>query len=182
MQGAVAPQRCEPPLGWPQLAAWEMRHQVVLPEPYRTFVAEIADGCSPDLSWDEGPLLPLGRLPASWHSWDSENWLSPEPFDSRTPRDPSAPFPLTEEWQWEYDFDPDEHVALMTSLYRDGSLVLGAEKSGAYWALITAGPQRGNIWLLADGCAFPYTGPHRDSGRCLGFLEWVDQWHAAGAW
>ena len=79
--------------------AWEIRHRVVLPEPYRTFVAEIADGCSPELSADEDPLLPLGRLPGSWHSWDSENWLSPEPFDSRTPRDPSAPFPLTEEWQ-----------------------------------------------------------------------------------
>jgi hypothetical protein len=51
--------------------AWEIRHRVVLPEPYRTFVAEIADGCSPELSADEGPLLPLGRLPGSWHSWDS---------------------------------------------------------------------------------------------------------------
>ena len=176
LRAAVARQRREPPLGWPGLVAWEARHGVVLPEPYRTFVAEIADGCSLRLSSAEGPLLPLGRLPESWHRWDSVNWLSPEPFDSRAPRDPAAPFPLAEEWQWEYEFDPEEHVALMASLHRDGSLILGAEEPGSYWALITAGPQRGNIWLLADGIAFPCTGLDRDCGHVLGFLEWVGQW------
>ena len=70
----------------------------------------------------------------------------------------------------------------MRSLYRDGSLILGAEKPGAYWALVTAGPQRGSIWLLADGGAFPCAGPDRDSGRSLGFLEWVKQRPATGAW
>lgn len=114
LRAAVARQRREPPLGWPALVAWEARHKVVLPEPYRSFVAEIANGCSLGLFSNEGPLLPPGRLPESWHRWASENWLSPEPFDSQAPRDPSAPFPLAEEWQWEYDFDPDEHVALMS--------------------------------------------------------------------
>jgi hypothetical protein len=177
-----APERREPPLGWPGLEAWESQHGVVLPEPYRTFAAEIANGCSLRQPSDEGPLLPLGRLPENWHRWDSKNWLSPELFDSWAPRDPCAPFPLAEEWQWEYDFDPDEHVALMSSLYRDGSLILGAEETGSYWALITAGPQRGNIWLLADGCAFPYVGPDRDSVHPLGFLEWVKQRHTGRGW
>ncbi|MFF0298386.1 hypothetical protein ACFYST_33605 [Kitasatospora sp. NPDC004614] len=44
--------------------AFEAEHGVVLPEPYRTFVAEIADG-SP-----VGPpfygLVPVAELPAGW--------------------------------------------------------------------------------------------------------------------
>lgn len=115
-------------------------------------------------------------LPYPWRR------VSPPPApEEQRERGPAAPFPLAEEWQWEYDFDPGEHVSLMRSLYRDGSPVLGAEKPGSYWALITAGTQRGDIWLLADGCAFPYVGPDRDSGRSLGFLEWVEQWLAPGA-
>jgi hypothetical protein len=31
-------------LGWEELRAWERRLGVVLPEPYRTFVAEVAEG------------------------------------------------------------------------------------------------------------------------------------------
>ena len=181
LQAALAGTHGGPPLGWPEVEAWESRHGVVLPEPYRTFVAEIANGSSLGPPSDGG-LLPLGRLPDSWRHWDSENWLCHEPFDGGAPRDPSAPFPLTEEWQWEYDYEPDEHVALMRSLYRDGSLILGGEETGVYWALVTAGPQRGNLWLLADGCAFPYAGPDRGSVRPTGFSEWVQQWTSGRGW
>ncbi|MEW2374963.1 hypothetical protein AB0883_02515 [Micromonospora sp. NPDC047812] len=34
----------EPALGWPGLYAFAAEHGVVLPEPYRTFVAEITAG------------------------------------------------------------------------------------------------------------------------------------------
>ncbi|MGW7199661.1 hypothetical protein [Streptomyces chryseus] len=91
------------PLGWEQLRGWEVRQGVVLPEPYRTFVAEMANGT------DEGPtdgggLLPLGAKPDSWFSWRAECWLSPQPFDGTAVRRPDRPFPLTEEWEWEYDY------------------------------------------------------------------------------
>ncbi|MEV7597037.1 SMI1/KNR4 family protein [Kitasatospora sp. NPDC089797] len=177
-----------PPLDEGELEAWEARHGVTLPEPYRTFVTRVANGfCagSPSGTGEE-VLLPLGRLPDSWSDWDSVNWLSPEPFDGSAPRDPAAPFPLTEEWQWEYDFDPEEHVARMTSLYRDGSVILGAEEPGCYWALVTAGPQRGTVWQLADGIAFPYAGPdgdvYTDGARPFGFLDWIGQWNTGRGW
>ncbi|MBT3154506.1 SMI1/KNR4 family protein [Streptomyces sp. CHD11] len=77
----------EPALGWDAVRAFEAEHGVVLPEPYRTFVAEIADGSA------SGPphygLLPLARLP---DDWDGEEEVE---------RDPSRPFPLTEAWLWE---------------------------------------------------------------------------------
>ncbi len=168
LRAAVAWRRCGPPLGWLALVAWEARHGVVLPEPYRTFVAEIADGRSLRLGSADGPLLPLGRLPGSWHRWDSVNWLSPEPFDSRTPRDLAAPFPLAEEWQWEYDFDPGEHVGLMASLYRDGSVILIAEEPGSYWALITAGPQRGEDLAARGRLRLSLYGPGSRQCSCPG--------------
>lgn len=48
------------PLGWEALRAWERRQGVVLREPYRTFVAEIANGTD-DGPPDEGGLLPVER-------------------------------------------------------------------------------------------------------------------------
>ncbi|GGW42544.1 hypothetical protein [Streptomyces griseoloalbus] len=73
------------PLGWETLRAWELTHGVVLPEPYRTFVAEIANGT--DLGPpDEGGLLPVGDKPDSWAVWEADCWMSPEPFDGTAAR------------------------------------------------------------------------------------------------
>ncbi|WP_217127729.1 hypothetical protein [Streptomyces sp. AC558_RSS880] len=49
-------------------------------------------------------LVPLGRLPENWLSWKADCWLSPEPFDGTAERKFTESFPLTEEWQWEYDY------------------------------------------------------------------------------
>ncbi|MFJ4190934.1 SMI1/KNR4 family protein [Kitasatospora sp. NPDC089509] len=183
LRAALVGAHARPPLARDELEAWEARHGMTLPEPYRTFLTRVANGFSAAPSGEE-VLLPLGRLPDSWYHWDSENWLSPDRFDPTAPRDPAAPFPLTEEWQWEYDFFPDEHVGLMASLYRDGSVILGAEEDGCYWALITAGPRRGTVWQLADGTAFPYTGPDADEDGAppLGFLDWIRQWNTGRGW
>jgi hypothetical protein len=35
---------CEPPLGWDAVRVFESEYGAVLPEPYRTFVAEVCDG------------------------------------------------------------------------------------------------------------------------------------------
>lgn len=74
---------------------------MVLPQPYRTFIAEISNGSS--YGPPEDGLLPLGWLPADWPSGD---------------RDFTAPFPLTEAWIWENDDrDPDELDPLVDEVY-----------------------------------------------------------------
>ncbi|MET7542397.1 hypothetical protein ABZT15_39600, partial [Streptomyces sp. NPDC005507] len=111
------------PLGWADVRAWETAHGIELPEPYRTFVAEVSNGSL------EGPsaacgLLPLGELPENWKGWEADCWLSPEPFDGTAARNLTEPFPLEEEWQWEYDYyDDDEHSPLSASAERGPTLV-----------------------------------------------------------
>jgi hypothetical protein len=73
-------------LGWPGVHAFEAEHGIVLPEPYRTFVAEITDGSSsgpPDYG-----LLGVAEMPDDWG-------------ENRPARELAVPFPLTEAWLWE---------------------------------------------------------------------------------
>ncbi|MFC1433489.1 hypothetical protein ACEZDB_22845 [Streptacidiphilus sp. N1-3] len=75
--------------------AFEAEHGIVVPEPYRTFVAEISDGSfagPPDL----GP---------------SERCLA-------------QPFPLAQLWIWEDDPRPDEEIGPLIARVTDhGSIV-----------------------------------------------------------
>jgi len=63
--------------GWEALRVWESEQGVVPPEPYRTSVAETANGSPLGPPGDGGLLLPLGRLPPGWP-------------DQGQPRDPAA--------------------------------------------------------------------------------------------
>ncbi|MGW1551480.1 SMI1/KNR4 family protein [Streptomyces sp. NPDC002346] len=83
------------PLGWDRVHAFEAEHGIVLPEPYRTFVAEISDGSyagPPDYG-----LMPLAELPDDGREADGERCLA-------------EPFPLTEAWVWEEDDRPEEEL------------------------------------------------------------------------
>lgn len=55
-----------PPIGSDAVRSFEAEHGVLLPEPYRTFVAEVCDGLR------AGPpyygLLPLAQTPQDWGS------------------------------------------------------------------------------------------------------------------
>lgn len=168
-------------MGWEALRAWEHRHGVTLPEPYRTFTAEIANGTD-DAPPDEGGLLPLGEKPDSWAVWEADCWMSPEPFDGTAARVPGRPFPLDEEWQWEYDYyDHTLHSSLLHQTYQHGSVLLGSDGPGQYWTLVVTGPQRGRVWWLTDGCATPYGGS--STGQPGGnFLYWVRDWHVGQGW
>ncbi|MFF4507846.1 SMI1/KNR4 family protein [Streptomyces sp. NPDC001401] len=169
------------PLDREELRVWERRHGVVLPEPYRTFVTEIANGTD-DGPPDEGGLLPLGEKPDSWAVWEADCWMSPEPFDGAAVRVPGQPFPLEEEWQWEYDYyDHTRHSSLLHQTYQHGSVLLGSDRPGEYWTLVVTGPQRGRVWWLRDGCAAPYV--DRPSDQPGGdFLHWVRDWHVGQGW
>ncbi|MFJ5230846.1 SMI1/KNR4 family protein [Kitasatospora sp. NPDC088391] len=165
--------RSGPALGRAGVHAFEAAHGIVLPEPYRTFVAEVADG-SPG-----GPpaygLLPLADLPADWGT-------------GRPERDLSRPFPLDAAWLWEDDEETpeDEFDALVGAVTDHGSIVLGTEGCGMYWHLVVTGPQRGHLWLVTGEGAAPYGSTSgADFGRTTaapGFAGWVAHWAAGRDW
>ncbi|ATY98048.1 SMI1/KNR4 family protein [Streptomyces cavourensis] len=166
-----------PPLGWEAVRAFEAEHGVVLPEPYRTFVAEICDGLR------AGPpfygLLPLAQTPSDWGSGRPERLLS-------------EPFPLTEAWPWEAEeseaeLSEEEYQQCedrRSPVFDHGSLLLGTDGCGMYWHLIVTGPERGHVWLIDENGAIPFgTRP----GTSLmpgtpGFAGWVTHWAQGRSW
>lgn len=122
----------EDPLGWDGVHAWEAEHQVTLPEPYRSLIAEICNGSA------LGPPEDSGLLPLGWHSplWPG----------TITSREEATPFPLDRAWFWETDNRPHEETGpLIDAAFRNGSVALGGDCGGEDFILITAGQQRGSI-------------------------------------
>ncbi|MFE2726015.1 SMI1/KNR4 family protein [Kitasatospora sp. NPDC059327] len=166
--GRSEPARRTPPLGWDAVRAFEAEHGIVLPEPYRTVVAEICDGCS------DGPpyygLIPVAALPADWGA-------------GRPPRVLAEPFPLTAAWQWEDDPRPEEEVdALLERVFQHGSIVLGTDGCGMYWHLVVSGPGRGEVWLITGEGAVPHGTADGGSAGEPGFAGWVGRWAAGLPW
>ncbi|GAA3716440.1 hypothetical protein GCM10022224_097540 [Nonomuraea antimicrobica] len=158
----------EQPLGWDAVHAFEAEHGVVLPEPYRTFVAEVCDGSSsgpPDFG-----LVPLAALPEDWG-------------DGRPQRVLAHPFPLTEMWVWEDDPRPDEEIdPLLEQVFDHGSIVLGTDGCGMYWHLIVSGPHRGHVWQINGEGAAPFGAEFGFSTGEAGFAGWVKHWAAHKPW
>ncbi|MEV6109139.1 SMI1/KNR4 family protein [Streptomyces sp. NPDC051940] len=153
----------EPPLGREGVDAWEAQNGVTLPEPYRTVVAEISNGYSLGPA-EDGGLQPLGWLPAGWPDLG--------------PRRPGAPFPLEAAWPWEDDESVDPEGDPRTdAVFTHGSVVLGSEDGQSFWLLVTTGPRRGEVWMVADVGAVPVP-----SDDAWGFLEWVRRWHTGDGW
>lgn len=146
-------------LGWPAVHAFEQRHGVVLPEPYRSFVAEVSDG-SPAGPPEFG-LVGLGEVPADWGSDGSERVLA-------------KPFPLTAPWLWEGD-DQEPGEEALAGVFDDGSIVLGTDGCGSNWHLIVSGPQRGQVWNVCGEGATPFTADP-------GFAGWVRHWATGEGW
>ncbi|POX54049.1 SMI1/KNR4 family protein [Streptomyces sp. Ru71] len=155
-------------LGWEAVRAFEAEHGIVLPEPYRTFVAEITDGSH------QGPpdygLLGLTELPTGWDGDAAD-------------RDLSKPFPLTETWVWEDDDrDDDERDALIDRVLHHGSVVLGTDGCGMDWHLVVSGPHRGHIWQVTDVGALPFGAEFGHTTAEPGFTGWVRHWAADKEW
>jgi hypothetical protein len=173
LREAIPEEWREKPLGWDGVEVWEAEHHVTLPEPYRSLIAEICNGSALGPPDDSG-LLPLG-------------WFSPVWPDKATPRDEAAPFPLERAWYWETDERPRQEIGpLIDAVFRKGSVALGSDYGGEDFFLITAGPQRGSIWLLSDEGACPYLGrdvdPWTASGPGIGLLDWFAQWQTGLTW
>ncbi|WP_282698359.1 SMI1/KNR4 family protein [Streptomyces sp. CC208A] len=163
-----------PPAGWEAVRAFEAEHGVVLPEPYRTFVAEVCDGLR------AGPpcygLLPLARVPDDWGPDRAERVLG-------------EPFPLTAAWSWEEDEDDEElseeeFEARTDTVFDHGSLPLGTDGCGMDWYLIVTGPQRGHVWLIDDVGALPFgsSSPDAPMPGTPGFTGWVTHWAEGRDW
>ncbi|MCX4846278.1 SMI1/KNR4 family protein [Streptomyces sp. NBC_00893] len=154
------------PLGWDAVRAFEAQHGIVLPEPYRTCVAEMSDGC------EQGPpdfgLIPLAELPRDWGAGRAERQLA-------------LPFPLTEKWIWDTDEDLDPNEGVPSSVFDHGSIVLGTDGCGMYWHLIVTGPQRGHVWWISGEGAYPFSGDG-SSGDGSGFAAWVKHWADGKPW
>ncbi|MEV4973004.1 SMI1/KNR4 family protein [Streptomyces scopuliridis] len=163
LRAAFPAERCLPPLGWEGVRAFERAHGIVLPEPYRTLVAEICDGCS-DGPADIDGLIPLEALPADWGC-------------EQTERDLAKPFPLTEAWVWEDDPRPYEEIEpLIDEVYNYGSVVLGTDGCGMYWHLVVSGAHRGRIWNISDVGAAPFGAVFGRTSAEEGFAGWVAHW------
>ncbi|WP_306327097.1 SMI1/KNR4 family protein [Streptomyces venezuelae] len=160
-----------PPAGWEAVRSFEAEHSIVLPEPYRTFVAEVCDGLR------AGPpyygLLPFAQTPSDWGSDRPERLLA-------------EPFPLTTTWMWEDDEEDEgalseqELEARMDAAFDHGSLLLGTDGCGMYWHLVVSGPQRGHVWLIDEYGAMPF-GTSSMPGT-PGFTGWVTHWAQGRSW
>ncbi|MFE4515572.1 SMI1/KNR4 family protein [Kitasatospora sp. NPDC056783] len=148
----------EPVLGHDGVAAWEAENRVTLPEPYRTFIAEIGNGSGLGPPEDEG-LQPLGWLPECW--------------PGTGPRRPGEQFPLEEAWVREEDETIDAYDPRVDAVFNHGSVVRGAEDGPSFWLLVTTGPRRGEVWMVSDVGAVPT--PTAEARR---FDGWVRHWHA----
>ncbi|MFH9958929.1 SMI1/KNR4 family protein [Streptomyces roseolus] len=156
------------PAGWEAVRSFEKEHDILLPEPYRTFVAEVCDGLR------AGPpyygLLPFAHNPVDPHSGLSGRLLA-------------EPFPLTGSYKWEEDgeeLSEQEFEARWEAAVSHGSLLLGTDGCGMDWHLIVTGPQRGHVWLIDEIGAIPFgTSPIPGPP---GFAGWAAHWHQGHSW
>ncbi|MET8724139.1 SMI1/KNR4 family protein [Streptomyces misionensis] len=162
LRSAFPPEWREPALGHEAVVEWEQENGVVLPEPYRTFIAEISNGSSLGPAGDGG-LQPLGWLPDTWPDLGS--------------RQPGEPFPLEAAWSWEDDESVDAEDPRIDAAFNKGSVVLGSEDGQSFWLLLTSGPRRGEVWMIADVGAIPVPGD-----QAWDFEEWVRRWHTGNEW
>jgi hypothetical protein len=166
LRTAFANHDTNPPLGWATIHAFESEHNILLPEPYRTCIAEIANGCR------AGPSF-LGFKPLYL---DDHQVLS-------------KPFPLTEKWIWEDDPLPDEDEEETgedeergRAVTDYGSIVIGEEGCGEFLHLIVTGEHRGHVWNICGEGAGPFGAPFGSTSAEPGFGGWVRHWAAGKYW
>ena len=140
--------RLGPPWSPEELQAFERKRRVELPDDYRQWLLDIGrSGAGPGYGLFEPGLWNLGG-PTDRH-WDGRQFgplATPFPYDAPGPRRPRAmpgAFPICQ----------------------FGCAIVGL--------LVTAGPQRGRIWIEEGKSA---GGLHSEEG--LGFAEWMERWLA----
>jgi hypothetical protein len=78
---------------------------------------------------------------------------------------------------------PRTPLPLLHRTYQDDSVLLGSDRPGGYRTLVVTGPQRGRVWWLIDGGAFPYDYDGTPCKQPTGdFLSWVNDWRTGQGW
>jgi hypothetical protein len=139
--------RLSPSLTEAELAAFEKRHNVTLPEDYRAFLSLIGDG------GDGPPHYGLCRLGAT-------------PSDLGDTLHFSRPFPFTKPWVWEDGEESDEGTH--EQIYQ-GVLIISTEGCGQNWTLVINGPEHGHVWNHSDVGMQPLN-------PAMTFLDWYEAW------
>ncbi|WP_328613434.1 SMI1/KNR4 family protein [Amycolatopsis sp. NBC_00355] len=148
--------RLEPPVPAAEIADFEARHGVTLPEEYRGFLLSVG-------GHGAGPYYGLYRLSAP-ECPDEDGWR---------PGFLSTPFPFTEAWNRAEHHPTDNEIP--DDLYFDQRWITGSLKvahfgCGAYFRLVVTGPERGRLWFddrASDGGVSPCG---------TGFREWYLKW------
>jgi hypothetical protein len=176
-----------PPLSEAEVAAFERKHHIALPDDYRYFLTQVGNGGA-------GPshgVLPLGEWAFTdklhkiddpeWHI-DGEPgkpfqhtraWNLPESIRALEP-DPDAALSFEEEGRQMEEWDKVRQAAYAHVM--DGAVPICERGCGLLQWLVVNGPQRGFIWddNLADDAGIE---PHFDSsGRPLTFADWYLAW------
>lgn len=158
--------RVKPPLPEADVAAFEARHGVRLPEEYRAFITRVGDGGA-------GPAYGMYSLEKAL---TVERKPLPDGF-LRTPFTHAAGYDPVFDPAWEDVWEAVERGELAEEeadrrylLLEGGSLVLCHEGCGYLHLLVVTGPARGEMWMDArcsDGGFVPLRAT---------FLDWYERW------
>lgn len=154
------------PLAAADIAAFEARHAVRLPDGYRAFITQLADGGA-------GPAY--GTFPLK-KTLEVERGPMPAGFLAR-PFPPVAAADPREDPAWDDlweraergELTPEEK-ALEIAGVSSGTLVLCHEGCGYLHLLVVTGPTRGQMWLDTT-CSGGDFAPLQ-----VDFLEWYERW------
>ena len=185
--------RVDPPRTEADVAAFEARAGIRLPEDYRRFLLEVADGprlrvwrdfvygepVGPDHRGGFSHINGVAYDIRAEHRAEQKRREGPPYYGLHSldhvldqkiygPKRPAVPFPLQSGWHWDSaDFIVDE--SLIAPVYRNGTIELGGDGCGIGWVLVVAGPQYGRIWMVDEFGAYPCNPP-------LSFLDWYEAW------
>lgn len=154
-----------PPLSEKEVAEFENKYQIELPNDYREFITKVGNGGA-------GPAYGLVRL---------EEGIFSDLDYKKGYIDPSTPFNFTEQWNMKYDGDINDRKKYdqFEEEYFDDKWVRGLLRicnSGCriYVNLVVNGPEYGNLWIDdrgSDGGIYPLGRTRRTK-----FLEWYCEW------
>ncbi|MFF3759553.1 SMI1/KNR4 family protein [Streptomyces sp. NPDC002185] len=145
--------RLRPPLAEETIQLFELRHGVQLPDSYRSFLKDVADGGA-------GPDYGLVGL---MEEVDDEEALYDLREEDRRAGVLSTPFPHTSEW-------PGPGKEGNANYSAEGSLVISEAGCGMFHRLVITGSNAGQVWFDDPDWGGLTPGPD--------FRHWYDAWLA----
>ncbi|MET8008208.1 SMI1/KNR4 family protein [Nonomuraea glycinis] len=149
--------RLGPRLSTPEVAAFERRIGVELPESFRTFLTEVGNGGA-------GPSYGLYEIDEAFRLDAMETHEGPLHFFT-------TPFPHTADWIPPLEAQPGDYEE---GHWITGSLLLAEYGCGAFHRLVVNGEIAGEVWF-DDRCAD--AGMVRERNFFEWYMSWLDQPH-----